>query len=231
MAGHRVILVLAALCLASSNAAPAVAHNPGKGIRSESAAQIVAAAIAAGSGAQSVHVHGGWLDHGKNVSVNLWLGPQGARGWVSVDAGAIGVVRVGADVYVQGNARFWERAGQDATAAALMTGEWIKVPRHDHAFAELEELLHLRNVLRDSLFAAGKLADPSMTTFDGELAVELTGAGNNDADVFFAATGPPYPLLAETITSPNDLGTLLFDHWNAPLTVTAPGHFGGLTHV
>jgi hypothetical protein len=215
--------LVTALCLVGVVAAAATAAPRDNGVSAKSPDAIVSAAVAAGQTARSVHVHGGGVDAGTPVSVDVWVGKKRGRGRIHANGSSVDVIRIGNVAYFRAAAAFWRKAGgtQGAALAPLFAGKWMEGSATKGDLADLSSLLDIRSLLRSFLGDHGTLANAGTTTFHGQPAVAIDDT-TEGGTLYVATTGKPYPLGVRKAGKSG--GTILFDHWNAPLTVKAPKH-------
>jgi hypothetical protein len=91
--------------------------------------------------------------------------------------------------------------------------------------------LSAKSLFKSLTTSHGKLENQGETTYNGQSVVAIHDVTRN-ATLYVAATGTPYPVrLVKTAGS--DRGTVAFDHWNEPPTLTPPkgaldfSHLGG----
>jgi hypothetical protein len=214
--GHVVALssalamVLAAGCGSSSH---------GNGVAGKPAPQILAAAQAAAEKATSAHVVGSIETAGSAESFDVeLLASTGARGRVSLGGASFDLIDTGATVYVRGSAAFYRRVG-GALAAKLLNGKWLKAPTSDPKFAALKRLTDLHRLIASVLAGHGGLTKGASATVAGRPAIAVNDAAKGET-VYVATTGQPYPL--QITKQGSGGGKIVFDRWNAPVTLTAP---------
>jgi hypothetical protein len=128
----------------------------------------------------------------------------------------IGIIRVGATLYLFGDKAYYQRISSKAAAAA---GKWLSLPAtQDKAISDLTDI----DALAKGLSGATSVTSPGLVRLDAGTAILLrTGAG---ATLYVAATGTPYPLrVVRAAATPSAIsGTLNFTNYNAVLAVKAP---------
>jgi hypothetical protein len=218
------VALVATLCLAGTGSALAATATPrDNGVAGKTPDAIVSAAVAAGEVARSVHVHGGTVDAGAPLSVDVWVGKKRGRGRIHANGSSVDVIRIGNVAYFRAGVAFWRKAGgtQGAALAPLFAGKWMEGSATKGDLASLSSLLDVRSLLRSVLGGHGTLANDGTTTFRGQPAVAVRDT-TEGGTLYVATTGKPYPLGVRKTGKSG--GTILFDHWNAPLTVAAPKH-------
>jgi hypothetical protein len=209
--GALVFLVVAfAGCGGSSSAA--------NGVDSKTPEQIVAAAKAAADNAASVHLAGSLLSEGKPIRIDMeLLARKGGQGHIDIDGLTIKLIRVERAVYVSGSAALYAQI-VGAKAARRLQGVWIKAPVKGSSFATLAALTELTQLVDQALAAHGALRKGPLKTIAGRQAVSVEDVSNGGT-LYVAATGKPYPI--EIVQKG---GSLSFDNWNRPVTLTAPAN-------
>lgn len=195
------------------------ASSSGNGLDSKSPAQIVAAAKAAAAGAASAHVAGSIVDEGKPISLDMELvAGKGGKGKLTLNGLSINLVQVNGAVYMNGSTAFYKQVAGDA-AAQLLQGKWLKAPSSDSNFASLAQLTDLKKLIGTTLASHGKLTSAAAKTIAGQKTVGVTDA-TKGGTLYVASTGTAFPIeIAKTGASG---GTITFDHWNKPVTLSAP---------
>lgn len=221
---RRLALVVWGLCLASALFVAVASGSAPNGIESKSPDAIVAAALAAGSGARSVWVHGGGVDNGEKLALDIHVGTRGGRGHLLAGGLSFDFIRVASTVYFRGDVVFWRKAAGPsyASLAPLLAGKWMKVSARKSVLGPFVAFTDLPVLLRGLLTNHGTLANGGLTTFAGQsvVAVRDTTQGGT---LYVAATGEPYPE-GVVNNSGTSKGTIRFDQWNQALTVKAPKH-------
>jgi hypothetical protein len=193
--------------------------SSGNGAASKSPSQIVAAAKAAAAGAASAHVSGSIVDEGKPISLDMELvSGKGGRGRITLEGLSISLIQVGKSVYINGSSAFYSHVA-GAAAARLLQGKWLKAPASGGNFASLASLTNLAKLIDTTLASHGKLAAAGTKTINGQKAVGVRDTSKGGT-LYVAATGAAYPI--EIVKSGASGGTISFDRWNQPVTLSAP---------
>jgi hypothetical protein len=191
----------------------------GNGLASKSPAEIVAAAKAAAAGAASAHVAGSIVDEGKPISLDMELvAGKGGKGKLTLEGLSINLVQVNGAVYMNGSAAFYKHVAGGA-AAQLLQGKWLKAPATDANFASLAQLTDLRKLIGTALASHGKLTAAPSKTIAGQKTVGVTDV-TKGGTLYVASTGTAFPI--EIAKSGASGGTIAFDRWNKPVTLSAP---------
>jgi hypothetical protein len=189
--------------------------SSGVGISSKTAQQIVAASRAAAAGAATVHVSGSVHSAGGPLSLDLYLvGGEGGYGRIAQGSLHFSVIRIGRFAYIKGNPALYRRLG--APLARDLRGGWLKA-KTSGGLAPFASLTNLEYLVDTALRSHGTLARKGTSTVDGRKVVaigDLTVGGT----LYVAADGSPYPVEVHTPSA----GTIRFDRWNQPVTLTAP---------
>ncbi len=210
-AGVLVALALLAGCGGASS----------NGVASKSPNEIFAAAKVAASEAKSVHLAGSFTTGHSPISLDLVLAAgQGARGVISQHGVSFQIVELDGNVYIYGDRAFYEHFGGHA-AAQLFQGKWLKAPAHSGEFASLASLTDMRALLGALLRSEGELSRAGTAKIEGQMAVGVTDQAHSGT-LYVATTGKPYPVAV--VQNGGGGGKLLFNAWNAPVTVQAPAN-------
>lgn len=200
----------------------------GNGVASKAPAEIVSAAKTAADGASSVHVTGSIVSSGSTIALDMeLLKGTGGRGRLSQNGLSFDLVEVGDSVYIKGSPAFY-RHFAGAAAAQLLQGKWLKAPANTGGFATLGSLTDLRKLLDSTLANHGTLAKGATTKVEGQEAVGVKDLSRGGT-LYVATTGKPYPL--QIAKSGSGGGTVTFNHWNAPVTVTVPANAVDLSQL
>jgi len=191
------------------------------GIASKSADEIIAASKQAIAGAKSVHVSGSGLTKGEPLSIDLELvAGKGAKGTITEHGLSFQLIEVNETIYINGSPEFYEHFGGPA-AAELFKGKWLKAPANSSEFATFSSLTNLQTLLGSQLEHHGKLTVTGTSTVNGQEVVGLHDASRGGT-LYIATTGKPYPV--EITNSGSEGGTIKFDRWNEPVTLTPPSN-------
>ncbi len=211
-------LVLSAALLAGCGSS---SSSSGNSLASKSPEQIVAAAKAASQNAATVHISGSVVDEGKPISLSMDLvANKGAKGHLTLEGNGIEIVEVEKAFYINGSAAFYTHLA-GAAAAQLLQGKWLKAPASGGDFASFAELTNLSKLLNSVLASHGTLKSAGTTTINGQKAVGVTDT-QKGGTLYVAATGTAYPL--QISRGGGSGGTIVFDKWNQPVTLTAPAN-------
>jgi hypothetical protein len=195
--------------------------SAGNGVASKSPAEIVAAAKTAADGASAVHVSGSTVTAGTPLTLDLNLvAGKGGRGRIAENGLSFELIELEGTIYISGSSAFYTHfAG--AAAAKLLQGKWLKAPATNSSFAGLSALTESRRLLDVALSTSGgALAKAGTSTVNGQAAVGVKDAENGT--LYVATTGQPYPL--KVTKSGAAGGTISFNEWDKPVTLTAPAN-------
>jgi len=191
------------------------------GVLAKPAAEILAAARSAAERAATVHVAGSILGAGKPISINMELvADKGGRGRLTQGQLEIELVGLNKAVYATGNAAFYERF-VGVGAAATLHGTWLRQASADGPLRSLAPLTDLSQLMQIALAGHGALIRGATTRIDGHNAIALEDP-DEGGTIYVATTGIPYPLAITRVG--RDAGTLVFDRWNQPASITPPTH-------
>lgn len=213
------VLVAALLGGCGGSSSSSGSSSSGNGVASKTPSQILAAAKTAADSASSVHVSGSIVGGSAPITLNLeLLAGKGGRGQISENGLSFNLIQVGETAYISGSPAFYSHFGGPA-AAQLLEGKWLKVPSSDGTFSTLGSLTNLSQLLNTALASHGTLAKGVTTTVDGQKVLSVTDVSHGGT-LYVATTGKPYPI--EITKGGKSGGKILFDRWNAPVTLAAP---------
>jgi hypothetical protein len=211
------LAVLLGGCGSSGSSSSSSASS--NGISSKTPAEILTAAKAAADSASSVHVSGSIVSGSSPITLNLeLLAGKGGRGQISENGLSFNLIQVGGTAYISGSPAFYSHFGGPA-AAQLLEGKWLKVPASNGSFSTLGSLTNLSQLLDTALADHGTLAKGVTTTVDGQKVLSVTDVAHGGT-LYVATAGKPYPI--EITKGGKSGGKILFDRWNAPVTLAAP---------
>ena len=195
--------------------------SSGNGVASKTPTAIVTSAKNAADSASSVHVTGSIVNSGTTIALDMeLLKGTGGRGQLSQNGLSFELVEVGGSVYIKGSPAFYRHFAGGA-AAQLLQGKWLKAPANSGSFATLGSLTDLRKLLDSTLANHGTLAKGATKKIEGQEAVGVKDLSRGGT-LYVATTGKSYPL--QITKGGSGGGTVTFNHWNAPVTVTAPAN-------
>jgi hypothetical protein len=221
MRARFLALAGALLLVAASVAGCGGSSSSSNGVAAKSPEQILAAAKSAATGAASVHLAGSIVSEGKPISIDIeLLSGKGGKGRVTLEGLAVQLIRVERAIYISGSAAFYRHIAGPA-AAQLLQGKWLKAPESSGNFASLSSLTELDKLTETALAGHGTLRKGPETTIAGQKAVALQDTSKGGT-LYVAATGTPYPLEIVKQGGSGSAGSIRFDRWNQPVTLTAP---------
>jgi hypothetical protein len=202
--------------------------SSGNGIAKKTPAEIIVGAKVLADKATSVHVSGSLVSGGSPITLDMYLlANKGGRGKLSENGLSFELIQIHGTVFIKGSAAF-DRHVAGATAAQLLQGRWLKAQADTGNLASLGSLTNLRQLLDATLGAHGPLVKGATTTVDGRKVLAVTDTSQGGT-LYVAATGPPYPI--EVTKSGTGAGKIVFDHWNGPVSVTAPENAIDITQL
>jgi hypothetical protein len=221
LAGSLLALALPALTGCGSS-------SSGNGIESKSAEAIVSEAKKAADEASSVHVSGSVNAGGSPVTLDLSLASaKGATGQISQNGSTFKIVIDGGTAYVSGSDAFYRKLGGSA-AAQLLAGKWLKISTSTPEFASFGSLTNMRKLLDTVLVGHGTLQKGATATIAGQKAIAVRDT-TRSGTLYVATTGKPYPL--QIAKGGSEAGTISFDKWDAPVTISAPANSVNLSEL
>ncbi len=198
--------------------------SDGNGIVRKTPTEIVAGAKVLADSATSVHVSGSIQSGSAPITLDLYLlASKGGRGQVSENGLSFELIQIHGNVFLKGSPAFYRHVA-GATAAQLLQGRWLKAPASAGNLASLASLTDLRQLMDATLAAHGPLVKGAVATVDGRKALAITDTSQGGT-LYVATTGPPYPVAVAK--GGTGSGKIVFDHWNGPVSVTAPQNATG----
>jgi hypothetical protein len=228
MRGLSTCVVLAAVLFAAGcgggggGGGDGTSSTQASGEAAKPANQVVADASKAASDASSFHMSGQIHSSGKLIGVDLSLvRGKGVTGTVTVGGAKVDLVLIGNDGYMRASSTFWKQYGSQAGGLTQMLADkWIKFPGKSAQLGSLTGPLNAKSLFKSLTSSHGKLENQGETTYNGQSVVAIHDITKHST-LYVAATGTPYPIgLVKSVGS--DAGTVAFDHWNEPPTLTAP---------
>jgi hypothetical protein len=217
------VLVLALVALAGCGGS-----SSNNSIASKSAEQIVSESKAAADSATSVHVSGALQSAGTPVTLDLNLvAGKGAQGELSQKGASFKLILVGNTAYISGSPAFYRSLGGTA-AAQLFDGKWLKASATSGEFASFSQLADMRKLIDSTLAGHGAIAKGATTVVNGQKAIAINDTSKNGT-LYVAITGKPYPI--ELSKGGSESGKITFDHWNQPVTISAPANAVDLSEL
>ena len=203
----------------------------GNGVASKTPTQIVASAKALADAASTVHVSGSILSSRSPITLDLLLASgKGGRGRLSENGLSFELIELYGTVYIKGSPAFY-RSHRGPAATQLLQGKWLKAPASTGSLASLSSLTNLRPLVDAVLSGHRALTKGTSTTVNGQKVIGLTDSSKGGT-LYVATTGPPYPIeITSTPSSGAGSGRVLFDHWNSPVTLTAPANAIDITQL
>jgi hypothetical protein len=213
--GRLALLAVAAATLVLAGCGGSGTKSNGEATKP--AAQVVADAQSAATGATIVHVSGAGKDNGQPLQLDLWIGNAKAKGRLVENGAGFQLIRVGDVIYIKGSDAFLKRfAG--AAAATLFHGRWLKGSVTKGELAALGPLTDLKTFFKGILGQHGKIANKGETDYKGQKAVEIRDS-TQGGSLYVASSGTPYPV---ALAGGKQQGDITFANWNADVTVAAP---------
>jgi hypothetical protein len=210
-------LVLAATVLGGCGSS--ASSSSGNGIASKTPTEAVAVAKVAADSASSVHVSGSIVSGGSPITVDLeLLAGKGGRGRIAENGLSFDLIQVAGTAYIRGSPAFYSHFG-GAAAAQLFQGKWLKAPTSNGSFSTLGSLTNLSQLIDSALASHGTLQKGATTTANGRQVLPILDASHGGT-LYVATTGKPYPI--QITKSGTSGGKIVFDRWNAPVTLVAP---------
>jgi hypothetical protein len=225
-------LLLSAFALAAGTLAGCGgSSSSGNGVASKTPTEILASAKALADAAGTVHVSGSIVTGRSPITLDLLLASaKGGRGRLSENGLSFELIELYGTVYIKGSPAFY-RAIAGPTATQLLQGKWLKAPANSGGLASLSGLTNLRALVDSALSGHQALAKGTSTTVNGQKVIGVNDS-TRGGTLYVATTGPPYPIeITTTGTTGGPSGRVLFDHWNSPVTLTAPADAIDITQL
>jgi hypothetical protein len=214
-----VIAAVTAACGSSASSTPA-----SNGIVSKTPAQIVTAVTHAMRNIHTVHISGfvtgqSGATSGLRIGLDLNLVTgKGGSGTMSFDKLPVNLLANGGFVYMKAGSKFWTRFG-NAAASALLANRWIRFPETG-PLASFAKLVNVTTLFTQAHVDAGT-AKAGTAKVDGQTVLVLRNATKNTR-AYIATTGSPV-LVGFSETTPQQ-GSVVFDHYNAHVSLAPPAH-------
>jgi len=186
------------------------------GVASKSATEILAASKAAVASASSVHVMGKTTQGRLSASLDLTLSTAGGTAQVSLPGGSFELIRIGETLYLKANPALYRTLGISAPA-----GTWLKAPTGNAQVGTLVVFTELAGEVDNLLRTSGEIVKGSVTTANGQPAIELKQRTQvYSGKLYVATTGKPYPI--KLVDRGLVAGQISFSEWNKPVSLSAP---------
>jgi hypothetical protein len=199
--------VLVAGCSSGSGGGSAATTPATNGIENKSAQEIVDAASAAAKAASAVHVAG----TAGGTDLDVRIGSDAGHATLTTSGQTVEVLRIGTDHYIKGDAAFWTGQG-GATAAAKLTGKWVKIG--STLAAQYEQFLTVASFFAD-LSSGDPVVKGDRASVGGTHAIAVKDTKDQSL-LYVSMVGRPLPLKATS--SASDGGTVTFSDWDVPVT-------------
>src|SRR6185437_8085666 len=205
-------------------AGPAAAATAAGG---QTATGLLAAAKKAEAAAGSVHLVGRITEGKTVVTFVLDVDHAGDGQGTFTEVGqALKVKKVGSNIYVYANQRFWAKAG--GTAVANKIGHrWVTTSTTNTQFKSLAQFFGISRMTTGLLPpGAAQPTKGAATTVDGHQTIPLQttksgGSSTATTTLYVAATGPRYVMKA-TARNGGEVGTLTFSRYGEKVRVQPP---------
>lgn len=191
--------------------------------------RIQARAAAAAGSAAAVHLSGNVVSNGRTYRLDMRLKSGGGTGSVTSQGVTFGLLRVGRQLYLKADARFWNNAdgkdagsgksGADGGAGDKLGGKYVKVPQGDPAYQRFSGFTDKDVLLESLLTLHGALATDGHHEQSGVRTVRVTGGKGTGGTLDVSLEGTPYPL---RLARAGDAGTLSFSEWGKDFPLSEP---------
>jgi hypothetical protein len=213
-----VVAVIAAGCGGGGGGGGTTQSSP---LATKSPGAVVATAAKAAEAASSFHMSGQIHASGKDIGIDLTVAPgKGATGTLTVNGAKVDLVLIGNNGYLRGSSEFFkEFASQAGSFAQILADKWLKFPANNAQLGSLTGPTNAKALFKSLTGNHGKLENQGDTTYNGQSVVAIRDTTKNGT-LYVASSGPPYPVAL--VKTGKNAGTISFDQWNQPVTLTAP---------
>ncbi|WP_347404468.1 hypothetical protein [Streptomyces sp. MST-110588] len=189
------------------------------------AEKIEAKARSAARAAKTVRLSGNVVSQGITYRLDMRLAEDGGRGEVSSKAATFQLLRVHDALYLKADAGFWAReksahpSPSDRTAAAKLTGKYVKVPASDPVYRRFSGFTDKDVLLGSLLGLHGKLTAGDRGTFGGTRTISVLAGQGAGGTLDVSLEGTPYPL---RLRRAGGAGVVKLADWGQPVDLKAP---------
>ncbi len=211
-------LLVAALALAGCGGG----SSPSNGEAGKTADRVLSDAMTAADAARSVHMSSQFSTLTQHIDLTFVTG-KGATGSITQYGHTLRVIVVGHEAYMNADAAFYRQTLRaPARAAALLAGQWLKLPTFNPLFASLRSVVAFGTYIGSFPQPPGPSRIDGARTYNGQSVVAI--ADSTDVNTLYvSATGTAYPVALVRSTSGGLAGgTITFDSWNKAVTLRPP---------
>lgn len=184
------------------------------GEQSKTGNQVAADAVNALRGAASAHMIFSGPVGNASATFDLTFKGDDTKGQVSTNGTTFQVIKIGNQAYIKGDKATYT-ALANARIADLIGDRWLLLSGDQAANFTAITLSNITSSLNSSTWAK----PVTQSKLDGKKVVVITNNKNN-AQVYVANTGTPYPMKGQGKTAGDGSWTL--SDFNAPVTISAP---------
>ncbi|MGW7240026.1 hypothetical protein [Streptomyces sp. NPDC054804] len=175
---------------------------------------------AAATSVATVRMAGTVVTSGRTYQLDMRLNADGGTGSVTSKGSTFHLLRVGATLYLQADADFWNHAdGSDTSAAGTLDGKYVKVPQGDPSYKKFSGFTDKDLLLSGLLTLHGSLSTDGHHEQSGTPTIRIAGDGGSGGTLDVSLKGKPYPLRLERA---GGAGTLTFTDWGRSFSITEP---------
>jgi len=202
--------------------------SSGNGVAAKSPRAIFAAAEAAATGLKSLRVS--LTLAGRPAGYVEIVAGKGAEGHIASKGLNVRFIQIGSVTYLKSASLASALASTGpagARAAARLRGKWVRTSTGSGNVDGFPT--NIRSLFSSPGLGRGALTKTPTTTVDG---LAVVGVADKKAGwmLYVATTGKPYPI--ESTGTAAHSGSAVFLHdFNAPVTLSAPGHSVNLPHI
>lgn len=202
----------------SSPTPSSVPSGQPNGIGQASAAAAVQRVIAAAAAQSSVHVIGTVEQQGMKLRLDVRAGTDSGEGTLRIGGGRLDLRLVSGTLYIRGDKAGLEATGAARKSAKLAAGKWVKQALTGDAGTA--NLLLVPKLFQQIFTGHGTLTKGKDVTVNGVPAYQIVDSTRGGA-LYVRTLGDPLPV---KLVNAHNQGSVSFDEYGAPLTVTAPAH-------
>ncbi|MGO9342515.1 MAG: hypothetical protein ACLP6E_08345 [Acidimicrobiales bacterium] len=204
------------LGIVAALAAAGCSSSSGNGIATDSVSQIQSSVEQAMGAATSVQINGTTFESGKTTTFQIATFSSGDfSGTIEQAGNSLQLRKIGSTDYLKGTVGYYESAGQSASVATLLGGNWVYGPDSQFGFGNSFSISSLVSSVKKP---DGTLSKGSSSTINGQAAFSVNSS--KGGVMWVATTGPAYPIQLDDSSSSG--GTINFSNWNQASAPVAP---------
>ncbi|MFB7912689.1 hypothetical protein [Streptomyces sp. NPDC056061] len=196
------------------------------GVGKLTAEQIEKKTQAAADTADAVRLAGKLVSKGGTYTLDMRLTDDGGTGSVASRNSTFELLRVGDELYLKADARFWsheEKPGESGdagdAAAEKLQDKYVKVPEDDPTYKQLRGFTDKETLLGGLLALHGTVNKGDRTKVGPTRTVQITGGEGEGGTLDVSLEGKPFPL---RFARGGGGGTVRFSEWGEDFTLEPP---------